>query len=91
MDLIGAVLGYVLSAFLLVMIARVILDWAGVITRLPSWAARGRQLTHATTEPVVAQARRVLPPVRFGGFGIDLAFTVVFFIALILRSVAFAI
>jgi YggT family protein len=32
----------------------------------------------------------VLRPVRAGGVAIDLAFTVVFFAALILRSIAFA-
>jgi YggT family protein len=32
----------------------------------------------------------VLPPVRAGGIGIDLAFTLVFIVAIILRQVAFS-
>ena len=31
------------------------------------------------TEPVLAPVRRLLPPVRAGGFGIDLSFIIVFF------------
>ena len=31
------------------------------------------------TEPVLAPVRRLLPPVRAGGMGIDLSFIVVFF------------
>lgn len=90
MSLIGTVLGYALSAFLLVLIARVILDWAMVLTSVPSWALRGRRLAHAATEPVIAPARRVIRPVRAGGMSIDLAFTAVFIVALILRSIAFS-
>ena len=89
MSLIGTVLGYALTAFLLVLVARMVLDLATMVTSVPPWAARGRRLTHAATEPVLAPARRVLPPVRAGGMAIDLAFTVVFLVALILRSVAF--
>jgi YggT family protein len=47
-------------------------------------------LTHAGTEPVLAPVRRVLRPVRAGGISIDLAFTAVFVVALILRSIAFS-
>lgn len=90
MDLIGTVLGYVLTAFIVLLVARVILDWAAVVTRGPSWARRARGLTHSATEPVIAPVRRRLPPVRAGGLAIDLAFTVVFIVALILRSVAFS-
>jgi YggT family protein len=38
---------------------------------------------------VIAPVRRVLRPVRAGGLSIDLAFTAVFVLALILRGVAF--
>jgi YggT family protein len=90
MGAIGTVLGVVLTLFVLVMIARMILDWVGVLGRSPLWASRARALTHAGTEPVIAPVRRMLPPVRAGGLSIDLAFTVVFIAAIILRQVAFA-
>jgi YggT family protein len=89
-SLVGALLGYALSAFILVMIVRLVLDWARLVAGGPPWVRRARLVTHALTEPVIAPARRALPPVRAGGVSIDLAFTVVFILALILRSVAFS-
>jgi YggT family protein len=90
MSLIGTLLGYALTVFVLLLIARVVLDWAGVSARGPQWVSRARVLTHAGTEPVIAPVRRVLRPVRAGGLSIDLAFTAVFVAALILRSIAFS-
>lgn len=89
MSILGALLGYALTAFLVLLIARMVLDWAGVLTGGGSWVPRARELTHAATEPVLAPVRRVLRPVRAGGLSIDLAFTVVFFLVLIGRSLAF--
>jgi YggT family protein len=90
MSLIGTLLGYVLTLFILLLVARMVLDWARMLTSGPAWVGRARQLAHAGTEPVLAPVRRRLPPVRAGGIGIDLAFTAVFVVALILRSVAFS-
>lgn len=90
MSIIGALLGYALSLFVLVLIARMVLDWTGVVASGPSWAIRSRTLARAATEPVIAPVRRVLRPVRAGGVSIDLAFTAVFVAALILRTIAFS-
>jgi YggT family protein len=90
MSLIGALVGYVLTAFILVLLARMVLDWSGVLANGPQWASRARGVTHALTEPVIGRVRRVLRPVRAGGVAIDLAFTAVFIAALILRSIAFS-
>ena len=89
MSLIGTLLGYALTAFVLLLIARLVLDWAGVVANGPQWVGQARALTHAGTEPVIAPVRRVLRPVRAGGLSIDLAFTAVFIAVLILRSIAF--
>jgi YggT family protein len=90
MSLIGALVGYALTAFILLLLARMVLDWSGVLANGPQWASRARELTHAWTEPVIAPVRRVLRPVRAGGLSIDLAFTAVFVAVLILRSIAFS-
>jgi YggT family protein len=92
MSLIGALVGYALSAFILLLLARMVLDWSGVLASgpQPQWVSRARQLTHAWTEPVIAPVRRVLRPVRAGGLSIDLAFTAVVIAVLILRSIAFS-
>lgn len=85
--MIGFVLGLVLTLFILVMIARMIVDWAGVLNARGRWVYSVRRVTYAVTEPVISPVRKVLPPVRFGAVGIDLAFTVVFIGAIILRSI----
>jgi YggT family protein len=90
MSFIGILLGYALTAFMLLLLARMVLDWAGVVTNGPLWVSRARALTHAWTEPVISPVRRVLRPVRAGGLSIDLAFTAVFLAVLILRSIAFS-
>lgn len=90
MSVLGTLLGYVLTLFIVLLIARMVLDWAGLMGRGPWWVGRARALTHAGTEPVISPVRRVLRPIRAGGVSIDLAFTAVFFLALILRSIAFS-
>jgi YggT family protein len=91
MSLIGILLGYALTVFIVLLIARMVLDWMRVLAVTgPSWVGRARTLVHAGTEPVIAPVRRVLRPLRAGGVSIDLAFTAVFVVALILRSTAFS-
>ena len=71
------------------LIARAILDWSVVLAG-PSapGSVRSRLSTgvRAVTEPILAPVRRVLPPLRIGGVGIDLAFIVVFLGIVIIRS-----
>jgi YggT family protein len=90
MSLIGTLLGYALTAFILLLVARMVLDWTGVLANGPRWAGQARRLTHAGTEPVIAPVRRVLRPIRTGGVSFDVAFTVVFVVAVILRTIAFS-
>ncbi|AYF78270.1 YggT family protein [Nocardia yunnanensis] len=90
MSFIGSLLGLVLTLFLLVLIARLILDWIVTLSDNPQGVRRPREIVYRFTEPVIAPVRRVLKPVRLGGVQIDLAFTAVFIAVLILRAVAFA-
>ena len=88
MTAVAALLGLVLLLFEIVMIARLVLDWVGVLAPAGAgWASRARGVTHAVTEPVLAPVRRVLRPVRLGSVSIDLAFTVVFVAVVVLRTV----
>jgi YggT family protein len=89
MGLIGTLLGIVVTLFILLLVFRMILDWVSLAGRGPYWTVRARRLAHAGTEPVIAPVRRVLPPIRAGGIGIDLASTLVFVAALILRGILF--
>lgn len=87
MSVLGSLLGFVLLLFLIVLVARAVLDWAGVIQPgTGGWVVKARETSHRLTEPVIAPVRRVLKPVRIGSVQFDLAFTVVFVATLILRS-----
>jgi YggT family protein len=85
---IGALLGLVLLLFGLVMLARLVVDWVGVLgDPRAGWLVGARRVTHGITEPVIAPVRRLLPPVRAGSVSIDLAFTIVFVAVWVLRSI----
>jgi YggT family protein len=91
MSAVGALLGLALLIFELVLVARIVLDWVGVFASGGGGElARVRGWTHAVTEPVIGPVRRIVRPVRLGGVSIDLAFTVVFVLVLLLRSVVLA-
>ena len=76
MSALGALLGTVLLVFELVLIARVVLDWVGVLA--PGGSAglyRARRAVHSVTEPVIAPVRRVLSnSFGFGGQNTCLVF-----------------
>ena len=84
-----ALVSLVLLLVQLLLVARVVLDWTVALAG-PSTAGSVRsRLTRgvtAVTEPILAPVRRVIPPLRVGGFAIDLAFIVVFFAIALLRS-----
>ena len=90
MGLIGTLVGLALTLFIIVLIGRMVLDWVGMMADSPPWTRRARLFAHTATEPVIAPVRRVVRPVRMGGISLDLAFTIVFVGALILRSIAFS-
>lgn len=90
MSIIGTLIGYALTVFILLLVVRAVLDWTGMVASGPGWAIRARTVTRTVTEPVIGPVRRRLRPMRAGGFSIDLAFTLVFVLAVILRSIAFS-
>ncbi|GAA2605261.1 YggT family protein [Paractinoplanes durhamensis] len=84
-----ALLSLVLLLFQLLLVARAVLDWSVALAG-PSMAGSLRyRLTRgvtAVTEPILAPIRRVIPPLRVGGMSIDLAFIIVFFGIVLVRS-----
>ena len=60
-----------------VMFPRAILSWFPVSPG--SWLVPVNTVLYRLTEPVLAPVRRLIPPVRLGGMGLDMAFMVVFF------------
>jgi YggT family protein len=84
-----AVVSLLLLLLQVLLIVRAVLDWtvAAAGPGLPgSFRSRLSAGVRAVTEPILAPVRRVLPPLRFGGVGIDLAFIVVFLAIVIIRA-----
>ena len=80
----------VLTVFLIFMFLAMILSWVVALTRPPEWLYPFYRFVMRATEPVLAPVRRVIPPLRMGGMGVDVSFTLVFFIVYILwRSTAY--
>lgn len=71
----GVLIYYVLTAFIVLLIARAVLSWFPVRYGSPLQSvSRGLE---RVTEPVLAPVRRVIPPVRMGGTALDLSFLLV--------------
>lgn len=75
------ILCWLLTAYMVVMVGRAIMSWFPIRPGTP--AAAIFSLLFDITEPVLAPARRVIPPA--GMF--DLSFLVVFFVLVIVRSI----
>ncbi len=86
-----ALVSALLLLFELVLIARVVLDWVGVLGVSSGRAAGSitgvRGMLHRVTEPVLAPVRRKLPPVHLGGMSLDLSVTAVLVVLILVRSV----
>jgi YggT family protein len=68
--------------YLVVLLARVVLDWIQVFAR--DWRPRGVMLViaetvYTATDPPIRFFRRLIPPVRIGSMQLDLGFLVLFF------------
>jgi len=89
MTMIGAILGTALGVLQLILLARVVMDWAVILAGPPAHGSVRAKVTaglYTITEPLLAPVRKVIPPLRMGGVGIDLSFIVVLVAVSILRS-----
>ena len=81
MGVVGQVLYFVLLVFLILLIARLVLDYVQLFAR--DWRPSGVMLVvaetvYSATDPPLRALRRVLPPLRLGAISFDLAFIVLF-------------
>ena len=88
MRAVGGVIDFVLWACLLILIARIVLDWVQMLSR--SWQPRGFVLVlceviYSATDPPLRAVRRVLPPLRLGMIALDLSPVVLFVILWLLQ------
>jgi YggT family protein len=82
---------YVLSVYLVLLIARMILGWIQVYAR--SWSPSGVLLVvaegvYSATDPPLRFLRRYIPSVRIGSVALDLSFMLLFLVVYVLWQVA---
>ncbi|GAA1242390.1 YggT family protein [Kitasatospora nipponensis] len=89
MGIVGAVLNYALTVFLVVLLFRLVMDWVFQFAR--SWRP-GKPMvvvleaTYTVTDPPLKLLRRFIPPLRLGGVALDLSFFVLMIIVYVLIS-----
>lgn len=91
MSPVGSLLSNILLVFLLFLIFRLIMEWVFQLSR--SYRPTGfmsviLEITYTITDPPLRLLRRIIPPLRIGGFALDLAFLVLFILVNVLRNVA---
>ncbi len=84
------VLYIVVFLFFIALVIRLVLDWIQVFSR--QWRPSGPVLVvaeavYSVTDPPLKALRRVLPPLRLGAVQLDLAFTALFLIVLVLLGI----
>jgi YggT family protein len=82
---------YVLSVYLVLLIARMILSWIQVYAK--SWSPTGILLVvaegvYSATDPPLRFLRRYIPTVRLGSVALDLSFMLLFLVVYVLWQVA---
>jgi len=81
---------FIVWLFLMTLIIRLVFDWVQMFSR--DWRPRGAVLVvaeavYSVTDPPLKALRRVLPPLRLGAVQLDLAFTALFLIVVVLLGV----
>ena len=90
MQLVWSLLYFVVLAFFLLLLVRLVLDWVQFFAR--EWRPRGvaliiAEVTYSVTDPPLRALRRFLPPVAIGSVRLDLAFFVLILLCSVLLSV----
>ena len=90
MGILKVVLTYVLTIYLVILIARMVISWIQMFAR--SWVPTGVILVIAegiftATDPPLKFLRRYIRPLCIGTVAIDLSFMVLFIVILILLDV----
>ncbi|GAA3759233.1 YggT family protein [Spinactinospora alkalitolerans] len=94
MSIVQSVLATVLYLFLLVLIGRLVFELVQSFAR--SWRPSGfvlvlAETTYTITDPPLRFLRRFIKPVRLGSVALDLSFTVLFLLVMILIQFVWAI
>lgn len=82
MALVISILLFLIQLYIVVLIARLVIDWIQVFAR--DWTPRGIVLVlvegvYSLTDPPLKALRRFIPGIRLGSVMLDLSFIVLFF------------
>lgn len=86
----AAIAYYLLLLYFFVLWGRFILDLLRNVSR--GWRPHGfglvlSEIVFALTDPPLTLARRLIPPIRIGGFALDFAWSALMIVTLVLLSV----
>jgi YggT family protein len=89
---VGQTIASVLWIYVIVLIARIVVDYVVMFAR--DWRPRGVVLVvvefiYTITDPPLKLLRRFIPPLRIGGVALDLAFLVLFILLQVLIAIAY--
>ena len=92
MTVVGRTVAGILSIYVIILIARIVIDYVFIFAR--EWRPKGIVLLlveaiYTVTDPPLKALRRVIPPLRIGGISLDLAFLVLFILVQVLIQVAY--
>lgn len=76
---------YAILLYIIAVFARIILSWFPVDPDGPIATVAG--FLYVVTDPVLRPLRRMIPPIRMGGMGLDLSPTIVLFGLFFLQAV----
>jgi YggT family protein len=87
----GAVLDALLFLFLILLIARIVMETVFMFAR--SYEPKGialvlLEIVFSVTDPPVKALRRLIPPLRLGQISLDLSVIVLFVLIYVLRAIA---
>ncbi|HEX3612154.1 MAG TPA: YggT family protein [Sporichthyaceae bacterium] len=91
MSPVGEILYYLLTIFMLLLVARMVMDYVFMFAR--SYQPKGPavvalEVLYSSTDPPLKFLRRFIPPLRLGGVSLDLSFLVLFVIVILGRDAA---
>src|SRR3954464_3485931 len=91
MTLLWGVVGYAIYVYIILLLARICLDWIRQFARRgrrPGPAGVGVELVYTATDPPTRLLRRLVPPVQLGTVSLDLSVIIVLIVLVVLRQVA---
>ncbi|MDY6050653.1 MAG: YggT family protein [Corynebacterium sp.] len=81
MSLVVGVLVFLLQLYLYILVARILIEMIGSFSRQfrpPRWFSVISEPLFVVTDPPVKALRKIIPPLSFGGVGLDVSVIVLF-------------